>query len=343
MSDTIRVGVIGAGRNTKLHHIPKLQAIDGVEVVSVTNRSRASSERVAEEFGIPTVYDNWWELMEAEDTDAIVIGTWPYMHHTLTLAALAANKHVMVEARMARNAQEAHDMWAAAKAKPYLITQIVPSPYSLRADNTIKRLLAEGYLGDVLAIEVRQNGPFINRDAPLHWRESFDLSGLNIMSMGILYEAILRWVGEATQVVAMGKTFTTTRLDEETGLMASIRIPDHLDIIASMACGAQAHFGISAVTGLESGNSMVLFGSEGTLRFAGGKLYGQQRGEESLQEIEIPAEEVGGWRVEAEFVSAIQGKEVITHTSFETGVKYMEFTEAVNRSLAEGVAISLPL
>ena len=41
MPDTIRVGVVGAGANTRLHHIPKLKKIDGVEIASVVNRSRA--------------------------------------------------------------------------------------------------------------------------------------------------------------------------------------------------------------------------------------------------------------------------------------------------------------
>jgi predicted dehydrogenase len=58
MPGTIRVGVVGAGGNTRLHHIPKLKKIDGVEVVSVANRSRASSERVAKEFGIPRVHED---------------------------------------------------------------------------------------------------------------------------------------------------------------------------------------------------------------------------------------------------------------------------------------------
>ena len=194
-NDTIRVGVIGAGANTTTHHIPKLQAIDGVEVISVCNRSRESSERVAQQFGIPTIYENWQELVAASDTNAIVIGTWPYMHCRVTLAALAADKHVMCEARMAMSAQEAHAMRNASRENTHLVTQIVPSPFSLRVDNTIKRLLADGYLGDVLAVEVRAGGTFLDPDAPLHWREDFNLSGFNIMSMGIWYEALLRWVG----------------------------------------------------------------------------------------------------------------------------------------------------
>jgi len=54
----LRVGVVGAGANTRKFHIPGLQKIDGVEVVSVANRSRESGEHVAKEFNIPTVYDN---------------------------------------------------------------------------------------------------------------------------------------------------------------------------------------------------------------------------------------------------------------------------------------------
>ena len=75
MEEPIRIGIVGAGANTRRHHIPGFKALPGVEVVSVVNRSRESSERVAEEFDIPEVYDDWEELVEADDTDAICIGT----------------------------------------------------------------------------------------------------------------------------------------------------------------------------------------------------------------------------------------------------------------------------
>lgn len=339
---SISVGVIGAGANTTSKHIPGLQAIEGVDIVAVCNRSRASGERVATEFNIPHVYEDWMALINAPEVDAVVIGTWPYMHCRLTLAALAADKHVMCEARMAMNAAEAHRMRDASRMKPNLVAQIVPSPFTLRVDTTVKRLLAEGYLGDLLAVEVRAGSGFLDKDGPMHWRHDFDLSGYNIMGMGIWYEALLRWVGGATSVAAMGKTFVNTRINSE-GLRKAVRIPEHIDIVGDLACGAQLHMQISAVTGLLGGPEAYLFGSEGTLRFAGNKLYGGQRGDDALAEIEIPAGDVGGWRVEDEFISAIRGQEEITHTSFEDGVKYMEFTEAVTRSMQSGSTIALPL
>jgi predicted dehydrogenase len=338
MAETIRVGVVGAGANTRTRHIPGLQAIEGVEIVSVCNRSIESSQRAADEFGIPTVYNHWWELIDAPDTNAIVIGTWPYTHERMTLRALAAGKHVMCEARMARNLAEARSMLAASQANPHLVTQIVPSPMTLGVDKTIKRLLAEGYLGDVLVIDIRAGNTFIDPDAPMHWRENYDLSGLNIMTMGIWYEALLRWVGEATAVSAMGKVFTPMRKDES-GYLRPVKVPDHIDIVADMACGAQARLTISNVTGLAEPPTVSLYGSEGTLRFVGGQLLGGQRGAVSLQPVGIPAEEVGGWRVEEEFINAIRGQEIITHTDFETGVKYMAFTEAVSRSMRESCTV----
>lgn len=340
-TETIRVGVVGAGTNTRDRHIPGLQEIDGVEIVSVCNRSPASSERVAAQFAIPTVYENWWELAAAQDTDAIVVGTWPDMHARVTLAALAAGKHVMCEARMARNLAEAQAMLAAAQANPHLVAQVVPSPFSLAVDTTVKRLIAEGFLGEVLAIEVSEKGEFLDRDEPLHWRQDADISGMNIMGMGIWYEAIMRWLGGATRVMAMGLTAATMRSDPVSGELRTVRIPDHLDVVAEMACGAQAHFGLSRVSGLAPGLSITLYGSDGTLQVRGGHLYGAQRGASELTELPIPPGELGGWRVEAEFVGAIRGQEPIRHTSFEAGVAYMRFTEAVHRSLAERREVAL--
>ena len=75
-ASSIRIGLIGAGKNTRERHIPGFQAIDGVEVVSVCNRSRESSQRVADQFGIPKVIENWQDLVADDDIDAVCIGTW---------------------------------------------------------------------------------------------------------------------------------------------------------------------------------------------------------------------------------------------------------------------------
>lgn len=338
----IRVGIVGAGENTRAMHIPGLRAMPGVEIVSLCNRRRASSDRVSQEFAVPRVYDTWQELVQAPDTDAILIGTWPYLHCPVTLAALEAGKHVLCEARMACDGDEARRMLAASREHPDLVTQVVPSPFSLGVDATIRRMLADGFLGDPLALEVCAfTGAFVDREAPMQWRQDDALSGRNVMSLGIWYEAVMRWVGQATAVAARGRVFVTQRADAETGEIRQVRIPEHLHVLADMACGAQAHFGLSAVSGLGSASEAWLFGSRGTLRFDGSNLYGGQAGDTELREIEAAPGEEGRWRVEEEFVNAIRGTEEISRTTFEDGVRYMAFTDAVARSVQEGREVAV--
>jgi len=334
----IRVGVVGAGTNTVAKHIPNLQAIPGVAIISVCNRSHESSARVAEQFEIPTIYNDWQELVAAPDTDAIVIGTWPYLHCRATIAALTAGKHVLCEARMAMNLQEAIAMRDAARARPQLVAQVVPAPHTLEVDATIQRLIAEQYLGDVLAIGVRDGNRFLDRQSPVHWRQDVDLSGYNVLNLGIWYECLMRWVGGATRVMAMGRVFVKQRRDER-GHLRALRVPEHLDVIADMACGAQAHLQFSAVTGHAGPTEVRLFGSEATLRFSDGQLSGGRRDEPELAPVAIPENERGGWRVEAEFIGAIRGEEQIRLTSFEIGAKHMAFIEAVAQSLASGASV----
>ena len=74
---TIRVGFIGAGGNTRLHHIPKLKAQPGIELVAVANRTKESGERVAREFGIARVHGDWREIVQAKDVDEQLVVLWP--------------------------------------------------------------------------------------------------------------------------------------------------------------------------------------------------------------------------------------------------------------------------
>lgn len=339
----VRVGIVGAGDNTRRRHLPNLANMANVEIVAVCNRTRVSAERVARDWEISTVHDNWRALVESDEVDAVVIGTWPNMHRVVTLGALGAGKHVLCEARMAMNAREAHDMLAASRARPDLITQLVPSPLSFGVDKTIARLIASGYIGVPLALDVTvRPGTFPEPATPLHWREDADLSGRNIMSLGIWYESVMRWIGEATAVLASGKIVVASRTDAG-GDTKPIRIPDHLDVTAEMECGAQAHFLFSNITGIIAANQATLFGDEGVLQLDGGKLLGGRREDSALHPIDIPADEAGHWRVEEEFINAIRGEEEVTLTDFVTGTKYMEFTEAVWKSMEGGRKITLPL
>ena len=342
-NQTIRVGFVGAGNNTRRHHIPKLAAQPGVELVAVANRSVESGERVAKEFGIGRVHGDWREIVAAADIDAVCIGTWPYTHCEMTVAALERGKHVLCEARMAMNAAEGRRMLDASRRAPQLVAQLVPAPHTLEVDSTIQKLLAEGYVGEVLAVELMgAQGRFAEPEAPLHWRQDVSLSGHNVLNMGIWYEAMMRWLGPARRVTAMTKIAVPRRRDAA-GAWHEVRVPDHIDILGALGGGAVAHLRFSAVTALAPSPEAWIFGSEGTLRLEADarRLSGGRRGDSELSEIAIPAERRVGWRVEEEFVNAIRGREKITRTHFEDGVRYMEFTDAVAKSAASGQTVDV--
>jgi predicted dehydrogenase len=263
----IRIGIIGAGKNTCLKHIPGLKAIKDVEIVSVCNSTIESSKRVADEFGIPKIATNWQHIIEDPSIDAIIIGTWPNMHSILTIAALEADKHVLCEARMSTDAKSAHAMLNASQKRPYLVAQLVPARYTFDFDQTVLKLLVDGYIGQLLSIDLKSvENNFIDRESYLTWRQDINKSGYNILSLGIWYESIMRWVGECKSVMAMSEIFTPVRFDVKLNKPVEISIPDHLNVLAKMVCGAHVRMQFSSVIGLtDNNNSVWLYGTDGTL------------------------------------------------------------------------------
>src|SRR5438094_6278956 len=247
---TIRVGFVGAGNNPRRRHIPGFRALPAIELVAVANRTKESGERVAREFGIARVHEDWRDVVRAGDVDAICIGTWPYMHCEVTLAALEHGKHVLCEARMAMDAAEGRRMLEASRRAPHLVAQLVPAPHTLEVDATLQALVAEGYAGEVLAVELQATqGRFVDPDETMHWRHDASLSGLNTLNMGIWYEAMMRWLGPARRVMATTKIAVPRRRDAG-GVWREVTVPDHVDILATLRRGAVAHLRFSAVTAL---------------------------------------------------------------------------------------------
>lgn len=342
--DTIRVGLIGAGGNVRNRHIPGFRKVRDCEIVAVSNRTLESSHRVAEQWNIPRIYANWQELLDDDSIDAVCIGTWPYMHRTMTLAALEKGKHVLTEARMASTAQEARDMLEASRRYAHLVCQLTPTSTSYTIDNVIKRLLHEGVVGDVLSVEMqRLQTSFADVGGALHWRHDRALSGHNTLNIGASYESMMRWLGRGNRVMAMAKIHVPYRR-RANGELTSVSIPDHIDILYELANGAQVHMRMSATTGLSTGNQLWIYGSEGTIYVDHQQnVFAGRRGDTQLSPVPNPPEQQAYYRVEEQFTNAIRGTEEVTMVDFETGVHYMEWTEAVHRSVQTGQAVYLPL
>jgi len=344
---TVRIGIVGAGDNTRTRHIPGFREIEGVEIVGVVNSTAESTKRVADEFEIPRTYDNWQALIEEDDIDAVMIGTWPNLHCEVTCAALETGKHVLTEARMARSAAEAHRMIQAAHDHPDLVKQIVPSPFGLAQHNFLRELINDGFLGEFRELVViGADDTFWDSKQELHWRQDANISGKNILTMGILHEAALRWAPAPTRVFAQTALFEPERAISTRLVSSTATVPDSVQILTLLEGGGRGLYHLGGLNLFGPGLQIHLYGSQGTIRFEFApreRLSIGKAGDMQLLEAEIPPEQLGGWRVEAEFIGAIRGEEEINFTNFATGLKYMEFTEAVHLSSSTNQPVDLPL
>jgi len=342
----IRIGIIGAGAITRARHLPGFKAIPGAQVVGVCNQHRESSSRVAREFDIPKVYGNWESLIDDDAIDAVLIGTWPYQHCAVTLAALDAGKHVLTEARMAMNAREAQRMLEKSREFPDLTTMVVPSPYGLTGDAFLRGLIADGYLGTLRELHVDGlTKSLADPQTPIGWRQQTRYSGFNMLTLGILHETALRWTAPPNRVLALASKLIPNRSSSESGEATKVGTPDSVQVLTAQTDGSRGVYRISGVTWHGPGLSISLHGSEGTLVYdlTRDEIRGAHRQEAELMSLPIPDNLRGGWRVEADFIDAIRGIRPVTHTTFQDGVKYMQFTEAVARSSRHAIPVDLPL
>jgi predicted dehydrogenase len=205
-------------------------------------------------------------------------------------------------------------------------------------------LIGGDLLGEILSVEVQrlQRG-FADFGGELDWRHSWEFSGYNVLNVGAIYELMMRWLGPGNRVRGMTRVHVPTRRDEQ-GNEHPARIPDHVDVLYELANGAPVHMRFSETTGLSRGNDTWIFGSEGTIHVDNAqKIFVGRRGDRDLVQHPNPPEGQYRHRVEEEFINAIRGIEPVAMNTFEIGVRYMEWTEAIYRSAESGAVVSLPL
>jgi predicted dehydrogenase len=340
VTERIGIGLVGAGGIARTRHVPGFRALPGVELVGVVNRTPASTAHAAAELGIARTFADWEALVADPAVDAVVVATWPYLHAPVTLAALAAGKHVLVEGRMAMDAAEARAMLAAAEARPDRVAMVVPAPFGF-ADATIRRLLSAGALGELRAGRISWSGGIAptGRD---QWRRERRHSGNNIMSLGIVYEMAARWLGHATEVSATLRTFATTQAGPD-GSPLPADVPDVAAVVAEFPGGVPVVFEIAGYGRPDPVNGATLVGSTGVLRvdMIGSRLEMATAGAVGYEEVAIPQDERWTWSVEADFVASIRDGAPVRLNDFATGLRYMAFTDAVHEAHRTGRRIAI--
>ncbi len=340
--NTLRMGIIGCGGICRERHVPGFRKLPGVELVALCNRSQASGEAAARTCGIPAVEASPEALIKRPDLDAVVIGTWPYRHKALSVAALEAGKHVFCQARMAMDLAEAEAMCAVAR-KAGRVAMLCPVPIGLKYDATVTRLLREGVLGELRLVCVTSlSDAFLEAETPVNWRKEARFSGLNMHTFGMYVEVMHRWFGPTRTVTALAQTFTVERPAPD-GDRVTVRIPDQYLVASETVSGVPVQYTFSTVAA-HPGDQVMIHGTKGTLRYdvADDVMFLAPRGGDFAELAVRPedAYDVAHWRVEADFVAAIrEGAEY--HPNFEDGRRYMQVVQAAHDAVQGGRRITL--
>jgi predicted dehydrogenase len=334
----LRLGIVGAGAIARAEHLPRFRAIDGVELVAVANRTPESTRRVAAEEGIPRTFDRWEDLVADEGVDAVLVATWPDQHAAVTVAALAAGKHVLTEARMAATLEDARAMAGAGTGHPDRVAMVVPASFSLWADRTIRRASDDGTIGTVRHARVLWDGS--GSIAPSeHWRWLRRFSGVNVMALGILVEGMARWLGPATSVQALGTIVQPTKPGPSGPIETDV--VDHLLVQATYPRGVTASIEMSVVS-VHDGTRIAIVGDDATLEVDLAAQRLERIGRDGMRtELPIRPEDRLGWTAEIDFVRSIRECAPVELTDFPTGVGYMAFADAVDRSVRSGGRVEL--
>jgi predicted dehydrogenase len=106
MADKLRCGVIGTGA-IGIGHLLSLTSFPRAAAVALAETNAQRAKEATERFKIPRSYNDYHELLDQPDIDAVTIATPNYLHAEMAIEALKARKHVVVEKPLATTAKDA--------------------------------------------------------------------------------------------------------------------------------------------------------------------------------------------------------------------------------------------
>ncbi len=272
----LRVGVIGTGFGAQVQ-IPGFQSIPRGDVVAVASKTPGKAAQVAARFHIPRSFDDWQDLVRG-DVDLVSITPPPVTHHPMTLAALAAGRHVLCEKPMAMNVREAEEMLAAAE-RAGVVHAI---DHELRFNpnrRKIKTLIAEGFVGRPRHALITVIGPGrSNPNDPWTWWSDRDQGGGLLGAQACHQIDLLRyWFGEVSAVTGAVETFIRQRPAD--GGLRDVTSEDFTTFTVHLESGTVATVMLSVVAAHREGPRIEIWGDEGTLRLdIEERLWGARRG-----------------------------------------------------------------
>ncbi|NEC29704.1 Gfo/Idh/MocA family oxidoreductase [Streptomyces sp. SID8111] len=280
----LRVGLVGYGLAGSVFHAPLIDATEGLVLDTVVTSHPERQQQARDAFPDVRVAASADELFDrADELDLVVVASPNRTHVPLATTALKAGLPVVVDKPLAGTAAEARELAALAEERGLLLSVF----QNRRWDNdflTLKKLVADGELGDVYRFESR-----FERWRPQlkgGWRESGDPAEIG----GLLYDLGSHVVDQA--LVLFGPV---TSVYAESDVRREGALADDDTFIAlTHASGVRSHLYVSATTA-QLGPRFRVLGSK-----AGYVKHGLDPQEAALRDGLRPGPDAAGWGTEPE-------------------------------------------
>jgi predicted dehydrogenase len=339
--EEIRVGIIGTGRVGE-SRMKTYAGIEGARIVACADVNEAGSRRIAEAHGVAHVYGSFRDLLARDDIDAVDICLHNNFHMPVTLAALAAGKHVHCEKPMAGSYRDAEAMLVAAREHGRLLHIELSSMYS---DETLaaRELIAQGEVGAIYHARStgfrRRGRPYVDGHGTAPFVQKRQSAGGALYDMGTHHIAQLLYLLDNPRVVRVsGAIYQATAMDERRRHASGYDVEElgvglvrfasgvTLDIVEAWAAHLDA-FGGSVLLGAKGGIRLRPFGffkSSGHLDMDG--TVDLERARRRFDQVRGDAGVFASSA--AHFIAALQGKVELLPTA-ELALATMLITEGV--------------
>ena len=182
------------------------------DVIAVASRNEERATAYAQANSIPRAYGSYDALLADPDVDAVYISLPNALHHSWTLRALAAGKHVLCEKPYSARARDVEQAFTAAERGRLVLSEAYMYRYNPQIIE-LKRIVDEGAIGELRFISAAFTWPC---DAPGDIRLAPELDGGSLLDVGCYCVSAARLLaGEPIGVTAqqiIGPTGVEIRL-----------------------------------------------------------------------------------------------------------------------------------
>ncbi|KAK0133741.1 Trans-1,2-dihydrobenzene-1,2-diol dehydrogenase [Merluccius polli] len=181
------------------------------QIVAVAARNLKDAQEFAEKHNIPHAYGSYEEMSADPDVDVVYIGSIHTQHLRLCLLFMNAQKNVLCEKPLAMNSREVQEILACARANRVFLMEAVWTRF-FPASLEIKRLLAQGELGEVKMVRAEFGAPLLGIPRAVEK----ELGGGALLDVGIycLQFACMVYNGEKPESVQVTGGRLETGVDE---------------------------------------------------------------------------------------------------------------------------------